>query len=290
MRIPVVDLQRSAAPIEQALASEELGAYFVANHGVPQPLMARALRETARFHALPLERKLSIRGTLRDPRGYLRPPDTMDTYYLSEERAGDEDSAAGTAARSRNKWIEGLPGFREAMLEYMSAMSRLVRRLLALQEQALGLVAGTIAEHEAFKPPRRLLRLLHYPSRDEAGMEPAELSAHTDYGYLTVIAQSAVAGFELQTQAGSWLQVPAEQDLLLVVNGDMCQFWTNGRFRAPLHRALNAMPQERHSVVFFTAPRPDVALDCWDGCVDRDQPAARSFGAHFSERLRARMD
>jgi isopenicillin N synthase-like dioxygenase len=288
--IPVVDLEHHAAPLQQALASERLGAYFVANHGVSASLVARAVAETARFHALPLERKLSIQGSLRDPRGYLRPPETMDTYYLGEESPGHEGLAPGTAARPRNKWIEGLPGFREAMLEYMHGMSRLVRRLLALQEQALGLAAGTIAEHEAFKPPRRLLRLLRYPSLEEAGDQPAELSAHTDYGYLTVIAQSAVAGFELQTQTGSWLRVPAEQDLLLVVNGDMCQFWTNGRFRAPLHRALNAMPQERHSVVFFTAPRADVALDCWENCVDRDQPAARSFGAHFSERLRARVD
>ena len=49
-------LERAAAQL--GAASEELGFYFVANHGIPQALIDRVFGEAERFHSLPLDQKL----------------------------------------------------------------------------------------------------------------------------------------------------------------------------------------------------------------------------------------
>src|SRR5256885_12356874 len=79
LRIPVIDLGPYLAGEKGALertagllgeASESIGFYFIANHGVAQPLIDRVFAEAERFHHLPLERKMDVRA-LEEPIGYL---------------------------------------------------------------------------------------------------------------------------------------------------------------------------------------------------------------------------
>src|SRR3546814_5929741 len=42
-------------------AQENIGFYYITNHGVDQALIDETFHQVARFHALPLERKLEIR-------------------------------------------------------------------------------------------------------------------------------------------------------------------------------------------------------------------------------------
>jgi hypothetical protein len=69
-RIPVLDvgpflarepgaLARVGQDVRQAL--EDIGFFFIKNHGVAQELIDRVFAENARFHAQPLERKLSVK-------------------------------------------------------------------------------------------------------------------------------------------------------------------------------------------------------------------------------------
>ena len=68
--IPVVDLgpylagepgamERTAAELRFALT--EIGFYFIVNHGVPDAEIRETFRQAARFHALPLDRKMDVR-------------------------------------------------------------------------------------------------------------------------------------------------------------------------------------------------------------------------------------
>ena len=68
--IPVVDLgpylasapgaiNRTAEELHFALT--EIGFYFIVNHGVPSEQINAVFREAARFHALPLEKKLEVK-------------------------------------------------------------------------------------------------------------------------------------------------------------------------------------------------------------------------------------
>ena len=62
-------LERAAAQLGEA--SEALGFYFVANHGMPQSLIDRVFAEAERFHSLPLERKMAVKVQGKRVVGYL---------------------------------------------------------------------------------------------------------------------------------------------------------------------------------------------------------------------------
>jgi len=68
--IPVIDLGPYLAGVPGAIertaeefhfALTEIGFYFIVNHGVPSEQIHVAFREAARFHALPLHKKLEVK-------------------------------------------------------------------------------------------------------------------------------------------------------------------------------------------------------------------------------------
>lgn len=282
-------------------ASETLGFYFIGGHGVEQALIDRVFDQTARFHALPLERKLSVKVTDGKIVGYLprggqtqrtskygesKHPDTSASYYIREEfPANHPDRLSGKPWVWDNKWIDGLPGFRETMEEYYGAMSKLVRHILKLQSVALGLGPDFFPKHAAFEPPVFNLRLLHYPPREATLDGQFGIGPHTDYGHLTILAQQRVPGLEILTRDNRWIEAPALAGHFLMNNADLCSRWTNDRFRSAPHRVINKTGEERHSIPFFTAPRHDVMLECLPTCQGPGNPpkyAPISYGEYVA--------
>lgn len=291
IEVPVIDLgpylRGEPGALEktaQALgeASESLGFYFVGGHGVEQSLIDRVFDATERFHALPLEKKLSVIVADGKIVGYLPPggqtqrtskygksihPDTSSSYYIRQEFPADHpDRLAGKPWVWDNKWIEGLPGFRETIQEYYALMSTLVYRILRLQSVALGLGPDFLPNHDAFKPAVFNLRLLHYPPREQTLDGQFGIGPHTDYGHLTILAQQRVPGLEILTRDEQWIEAPALAGHFLLNNADLCSRWTNGRFRSAPHRVINKTGERRHSIPFFTATRHDVVLECLPTC------------------------
>jgi isopenicillin N synthase-like dioxygenase len=312
VRVPVVDLAgvvageagaAEQAARELAAASEGVGAYFLRNHGVPQPLVERAFAQSARFHRLPLERKLEV-AVVDDLVGYVPlggqtpvhgdsgHPDRNAAFFARQEfSADDPDRSAGRPWVFDNRWPRDLPGFRDTVLEYFDAMAILTRRLLALQSLALGLAPGHFLAHEAFRPPSFNLKLLHYPPPDASLAGQVGVSAHTDYGHCTLLAQDGTPGLQLETPSG-WLDVPAPKGDFLVNNSEMFRAWTNGRFKCPVHRVVNRSATERLSIAFFVAGRYDVVLECLPSCHGPGNPPrypATSWGEHFRGIRRTRL-
>lgn len=105
--------------------------YSVKNHSIPQSAIDDAVAAGKRFFSLPLESKkaLDIHKT-GNFKGYTallgentNPENRGDLHegfdlgweeFSGKGRAADEDGAMGGG----NVWPEGLPGFREACLEY----------------------------------------------------------------------------------------------------------------------------------------------------------------------------
>jgi isopenicillin N synthase-like dioxygenase len=298
LEIPVIDLQNflhqqpgALQSTAQALgeASEGLGFYFVKHHGVKEDLIDRMFEQTARFHSMPLEAKLTVQVTDRVV-GYLPSggqtqrtsihgtsdhPDTSSSYYIRQEFAQDHPDRLNLRPWVfDNKWIQGLPGFKETMLEYYDAMQTLVSQILRLQSVALDLGEAYLPEHQAFAPPVYNLRLLHYPPFNPNINGQFGIGPHTDYGYLTILAQGRVPGLEVLTRDQRWLEVPALEGHLLINNADLCSRWTNNRYRSAPHRVINKTGETRHSIPFFTAPRSDVLLKCLPTCESQYRPTA----------------
>ena len=55
--------------------------------------------------------------------------------------------------------------------------------------------------------------------------------------------------------------------------GDVCAVFTNGTFKAPLHRVLAPRLERRYSIPFFFNPSPSTTVKPLEACVSQDSPA-----------------
>jgi isopenicillin N synthase-like dioxygenase len=166
-----------------------------------------------------------------------------------------------------------LPGWRAAIAQYYASMERVAAALLRAIARALALPADTF--DAAFHEGLSTLRLLRYPIRDAADLarcpDPGLLvddggerryvmgAAHTDSGFLTLLAQDGVAGLQARARDGAWLSVPPRDDALVVNFGQMLEHWSGARIRATEHRVLGA-GEERHAIAFFYEARADAEI------------------------------
>src|ERR1700742_4869630 len=130
-------------------ASENIGFYFIRNHGVDQTLIDATFAAAARFHALPMTEKQKLLIN-RHQIGYLpmggakmrssdvnrnTRHDLNKALFIRRERApNDPDVTSGKPWRGLNQWPDNLPGFRETVLEYWNRMEALGQSMLPLYD------------------------------------------------------------------------------------------------------------------------------------------------------------
>ena len=190
--------------------------YFV-NTGVPQALMDRVFAASRRFHAMSAERKAAIKIN-GFHRGYMAPntslietssvakvirPNYSESFMLMHEVA-ESEARYGSPLNGPNQWPDDLPGFREDVQAYNTALRQFCTGLLHIIALALDMPAETLDSY--FKNPTTFLRMLHYPPQP-AGDDNAFGSApHTDYGFLTILLQDMSGGLAVRRTDGTWLQ------------------------------------------------------------------------------------
>ena len=292
--IPVLDLGPYLAGKPGALprlsaelrrAFEEIGFYFIVNHGVPQSLVDAAFDAAERFHAQPLEEKLSIKINEQIV-GYLpirgattrhsqinanNKPNVNEAFFARRELAPDHpDVLAGKPSSSLNQWPANLPGFRETVVAYQNAMEALGKSLLPIYALALDLPADYF--ERAFETPMYTLRMSHYPQQTEVVENEFGLAPHTDTSFMTMLAQNKVPGLSLRLPTGRWVDAPAIDGALLVNGGDLLRRWTNDRFLATPHRVVNRSGRERYAIPFFMDCGANVVMECLPTCRKDGKP------------------
>ena len=292
--IPVIDLGPHLADAPGALdraaqelrfALTEIGFYFIVNHGVPRAEVREVFRQAARFHAQPLASKLAVKldkhnvgylpmqgDTLRTSTvATVTKPNFSEAMFVARDLPSDHpDVLAGRRFRSANRWPAELPGFRDAVTTYCDAMENLVRRLVPLYARALSLPAEYF--DAPFREPQYKLRMTHYPLQEGAPDDEFGIAPHTDTSFLTLLAPNAVPGLSVRTQSGDWIAAPAIPDAFVVNGGQLLQRWTNGRFLATPHRAVNRSGGERYALAFFCDANIDWPVAAVPTCVGPDQP------------------
>jgi isopenicillin N synthase-like dioxygenase len=116
-------------------------------------------------------------------------------------------------------------------------------------------------------------------------------AAHEDINLITLLCQASSGGLQIQTHDGSWHEVVAPRQHIIVDTGDMMQNLTNGYFRSTTHRVVNP-PDEvsrRYSFPFFCHPRSEASLAPLPSCIAKTGgtqifPAILA-GAYFQQRL-----
>ena len=135
---------------------------------------------------------------------------------------------------------------------------------------------------DLYKNHTSYLRMNYYPpcpddiilqeSQNHNGTPPLGISPHRDAGFLTILLQdddcyslqvpkytsslppndqnSSATGNRIE----EWRTVIPIPDGLTINTGDMAQIWSNGIYKAPLHRVLTHPNKERYSAPFFYNP------------------------------------
>lgn len=289
--IPILDLaplhrgDRAALARELRHAVEEVGFYFIVNHGVPQTLIDAAFDAARRFHALPLDEKLTLRMN-KDNVGYVpvktsvtkhsplnanNRPNVVEAYFVKRELPPDHpDRTSGRPFRGPNQWPDNLPGFKETAIAYSAAMEQLAVSLLPLYAMALDLPPDHFAP--AFREPSFTLRMSHYPPHDAPEDNEFGLAPHTDTSFMTLLAPNDVPGLSIRLPNGRWVEPPALPGAFLVNGGDLLRRWTNDQFLATPHRVLNHSGTERYAIPFFVDCGYDHVMACLPTCHTPDNP------------------
>lgn len=291
LRIPILDLGPYLAgepgALEKAAAElryigENIGFHYIRNHGIAQALIDRTFEQAKRFHAQPLEAKLKVKIN-EHMQGYMpmqgsttrssdltknNKPNQNEAFFFKRE-IDETDPEFGMPHRTPNQWPGSLPGFREAVVEYYTAMDNLGRRMLPIYAVALGLPPDYF--DGAFRKPLASVRMTHYPEvsyvDNEYGIAP-----HTDSSFLTLLAQNKLAGLQIRTRDGEWVDAPAIDGTFIVNSGDILRRWTNNRFLSTPHRAYNVNRSARYAIPFFYHPDPNYRMECLPTCQGADNP------------------
>lgn len=290
--IPILDLARYMAGMPGALedlavslrhAFENIGFYFIKGHGIPAALTDAVFAEAARFHSLPLEEKMTLERNLHNV-GYLpmkkvtkqltsaNRPNLNEAYFVKRDLCHDHpDVVANKRFRGANLWPADLPGFRETVVAYCDAMEALALKLLPIYARALDLPAEYFAG--PFAPESQYtLRMTHYPPQDPAATDEFGIAPHTDTSFMTILAQNRIPGLSIRTQSRKWIDAPAWDGHFLVNGGDMLRRWTNERFLATPHRAINRSGGERYAIPFFFDCTADHVMTCLPTCQGPGNP------------------
>ena len=257
------DRQDVAASIGQAC--RDYGFFYVVGHGVDEHLQRRLEEVSQRFFAQDLETKLQIgmsRGG-RAWRGYFPvgaeltsgKPDLKEGVYFGAELTDDHPLVrAGTPLHGPNLFPSNIPEFREIVLDYMAAMTKVGHCLVAGISLSLGLEESYFADRYT-SDPLILFRIFNYPSPSLNTGTESDLGVgeHTDYGLLTILRQDMSGGLQVKTKSG-WVAAPPIPNSFVCNIGDMLDRMTGGHYLSTPHRVRNLARHNRLSFPFFFDP------------------------------------
>lgn len=304
-QLPVIDIGDLGAGDDRiALALDDafrhIGFCYIANTGIDRALLDGVFSASRRFHALPEDAKSAV-AINRFHRGYIaaktqvfksssvaqvRRPNLSESLMLMHEVPPD-DPRFGTPLNGPNQWPTDVPGFREAAQAYIAAMDALCLRLLRPIAVALDLPPDALTPF--FRHPTTFLRLLHYPPQPpDAPDDMFGAAPHTDYGFITVLAQDNSGGLEVRPRDGDWIAAPPIPGTFVVNVADMLARWTNDRWLSTPHRVRNFSGGDRYSCPYFFDMDLDATVACLETCCDAADPpryAPVRYGDYLLERL-----
>jgi len=296
--LDLVERDPAAAAAAFGDAFGRTGFAIVADHGIPDDVVVRAMLATRALFALPdaVKDRYVVPGG-RGQRG-LTPFGTevakgATRSDLKEFWHVGRDLAPGNPlgiAMATNLWPAEVPGFREAVSALYSAFDTVGQRILRAIALHLGLAADFFVE-----PTRNgdsILRLLHYPPV-EGQPAATRAEAHEDIDVITLLLGAEEAGLQLLSRDGEWRDVAAPPGTLVCNIGDMLARLTNLRLPSTSHRVVNPMPERaryaRYSTPFFLHFRADYLIEALPGCCGPDDPPPLppiTAGDLLAERLR----
>ncbi len=283
-KVPVLSLSHYTAgsPEQQVKFIEQLflgirdyGFIILKDHGVSAELLSKAYQTLEKFSQLPVGTKIQYAKAHGGQRGYTpfgtehaKDSPVMDLkefWHVGQEISSGHELSKFYPA---NVWPTEIPEFKIIFSELYKSLEDAGKALL--QALTAPLDVDQFYFQNMVDDGNSILRLLHYPPIGP-GVDPRCLRAapHEDINLITILPAATASGLQLKDRDGTWLDVIAEKDTLIVDAGDMLARITNEVIPSTTHQVVNspeASGKSRYSMPFFMHPRPDAILSCLPSC------------------------
>ena len=275
--IPTLDLReysegdsasREAFVRKMGEALEDIGFFALAGHGIPLEDINRAYEVSETFFNMDDATKMRWNQD-GNQRGYV----PFGVEHAKDNPAPDlkEFWQTGRALDAEhpnfdsfpvNIWpTEYCPGFEQVIDGLYRKMEQLSHLLLSAASEYLNKGAKWLPQMA--DDGNTILRLIHYPPvPEDADPQSVRSAAHEDINLITLLVGATADGLEVMDHDGSWIQVEANHNHIIVDSGDMLQNLTNGLFKSTTHRVVNPenSRNRRFSMPMFVHPRDEVDL------------------------------
>ncbi len=278
-KIPVIDVNPLRAgtledahsvALEIRRAAEEIGFFYIRNHGVPESVIKQSYSAAKDFFNLPKVVKNNVKIN-SNHHGYLcfgeammehaESVDLKESFVWGLDLPDEHPSVTKeNPFLGRNQWPAEIPEFKQSVYPFFEA--GLQCGIDMMRAFALGMGLPEDSFLKTTDEPIARSSIIHYPPQSEdLGEEQFGVAPHTDYGCLTLLWQDQVGGLEVQNREGEWVTAHPIENTLVVNVGDLLMRWTNEGFISTPHRVVNRKGQERYSMVIAWDPNFDTIVD-----------------------------
>ena len=293
-KIPVIDVKPLRAgtlenahsvALEIRKAAEEIGFFYIRNHGVPESVIKQSYSAAKDFFNLPKVVKNNVKIN-SNHHGYLcfgeakmeqaESVDLKESFVWGLDLPDEHPSVTmENPFLGRNQWPVEIPEFKESVYPFFEAGLQCGFDMMRAFALGMGLPEDSFLK--TTDEPIARSSIIHYPPQSEdLGDEHFGVAPHTDYGCLTLLWQDQVGGLEVQNREGEWVTAHPIENTIVVNVGDLLMRWTNEGFKSTPHRVVNRKGQERYSMVIAWDPNFDTIVDpsvvCQNGALPLYSP------------------
>eukprot|EP00929_Paragymnodinium_shiwhaense_P040455 TRINITY_DN21121_c0_g1_i10.p1 TRINITY_DN21121_c0_g1~~TRINITY_DN21121_c0_g1_i10.p1 ORF type:complete len:358 (+),score=60.48 TRINITY_DN21121_c0_g1_i10:143-1216(+) len=302
MQLPVIDTKLLDAPdhLRTACVSGGPGFFYLAMSESERAAADRVLSMSKSFFALDKEKKRQLDNSSDQYfryGGYRFPAsgpgframgadenfqrDTRESYNIGRDTSADSSPPYGATPWPTE---QDAPGFKEACSAYADVLCQKSVEL----RSCLALALDMPRDHFDMQPglfdrSPWLLGMVHYmPTPSDLGAGKFGIAPHQDDGMFTLLYTDGQPGLQIcPAWQGSgvhrdaamldasleWMDVQHMPGHWVVNLGTLLSRWSNGRFKATLHRVVTASASpDRYSLPFFYEANLDAVIDCLPSC------------------------
>ncbi|RVW83467.1 Feruloyl CoA ortho-hydroxylase 1 [Vitis vinifera] len=255
-----------------AEAAERVGFFQVVNHRVPIEVLESVKSVAHEFFGQAPEKKAVYRKGV-SPSPYVK----YGTSFVPEkEKALEWKDYVSMVYTSDGEALEFWPNeCKEVALEYLKASSSMVRRILEVLMEKLGVTLEESRMDGLIG--LKIVNMNFYPTCPNPDLTVG-VARHSDMGMLTVLLQDGIGGLYVKMEEditdagkkGEWVEIPPIPGALIINVGDTLQILSNGKYKSAEHRVRTTSTQSRVSIPIFTLPRPNEKIAPMPQVVERD--------------------
>ncbi|KAJ5347978.1 non-heme dioxygenase in morphine synthesis N-terminal [Penicillium brevicompactum] len=243
--------QKLAEEFTQAI--EDVGFFYVKNHGLTKDDIDTQFALAQSVLLLPSEEKLKYRAALEegDYNGW-KPAGTRNLIPGVKDNFEIYNIPKFIPEHANRSHPELVKRHWEVIEKFSKHINdQIVRKLLIIFAIALGLEDEEwfVKKHRYEKSSGDHLRYMKYYSRSEEEnrkLGGVWLKGHSDMGSLTLLFRQPVAALQVLTKDGTWKYVQPQMDALTVNIADALQFMTNGFLKSSIHRVIAPPKDQAH--------------------------------------------